>query len=296
MARSRSLTRTRRAQRPRWWTIAVLLLASITLITLSERGSLRGTIAAVKRLAHDGVSPVQRNVDSGLRPVGDAIAGIVHYGSLAHENAVLRHQLQQLQGQQLQKTSAQNALQQLQRLQQAAGLRSVAQIPRVVAEVTAVDSSNFADTVDLSKGTAAGVDVGMPVVTGTGLVGLVVNAWATGSTVRLITDTASSVSVGYGSGSSAGTAIVAGKGPRAALEVDLVAPGVHLRKGMVLTTSGLQHGRFPPGLPVATITSFSSSASSTQQNVTARPTAALGQLQYVDVLQWQAPPLPPGAS
>ena len=55
----------------------------------------------------------------------------------------------------------------------------------------------------------------------------------------------------------------------------------------MLTTSGLQGALFPPGIPVARITSFSSTPSSTQENVVAQPVADLAALQYVDVLQWE---------
>lgn len=295
MSRNPRLVRTRRAQHPRWWTVVVLVLASITLITLSERGALSGTIAGAKRVAHDAVSPVQRGVAGGLRPIGDFLGGIVHYGALQHENAVLRHRLQQLEGRQLQKTGVDNALHQLAALQHEAGLPSLTGIRSVTAQVTAVDTSNFSATIDLSKGTSSGIDVGMPVVGGTGLVGLVTLAWRSGATVRLVTDASSAVSVAYGSGASAGTASVAGGGPGQLLTVNLVPPGTALRRGSVLTTSGLQHGRFPPGLPVATVVSSSSTPSSTQEHVSARPAVDMAGLEYVDVMQWQPPPLPAGA-
>jgi len=58
----------------------------------------------------------------------------------------------------------------------------------------------------------------------------------------------------------------------------------------VFTTSGLQNAQFPPDIPVAAITSFSSTPSATQETVSARPLADLGVLQYVDVLLWQSSP------
>ena len=72
--------------------------------------------------------------------------------------------------------------------------------------------------------------------------------------------------------------------------MNLIAPGTSLHKGEVLTTSGLQNAQYPADIPVATVTSFSSTPSATQETVSARPLADLGVLQYVDVLQWQASP------
>ena len=73
------------------------------------------------------------------------------------------------------------------------------------------------------------------------------------------------------------------------LDVNFISPGTVLHKGEVLTTSGLQNGLYPPLIPVARISGFRSTASSTQESVTADPVADLAQLDYVEVLQWQAP-------
>ncbi len=274
----------------------MLVVASITLITLSERGSLRGAIGSAKRLAHDAFAPVPRGVDRALRPVGSMLSGVVHYGALQQENVTLRRELQRLQGRALRQGEQLRVAKQLSDLQHVDALPGVSSIPTVTAQVVALNSSDFADTVDLSKGTAAGIDVGMPVVTGSGLVGRVVQAWASGCTVRLITDTSSAVSVDFGVGATTDTAVLSGKGHGDPLEVDFVPPGVPLHRGTILVTSGLQHGLFPAGLPVATVTKVSSSASATQQTIAAQPTADLASLQYVDILQWQPPPLPGGVS
>jgi rod shape-determining protein MreC len=122
-------------------------------------------------------------------------------------------------------------------------------------------------------------------VGGAGLVGQVISTTARTCTVRLITDVGSEVGVRYGP-ASLDLALGHGDGIGNPIDVDLIPPGAALHKGEVLTTSGLQAGLYPPLIPVARITSFSSVASSTQENVTAAPLADLAQLQYVDVLQW----------
>jgi rod shape-determining protein MreC len=83
---------------------------------------------------------------------------------------------------------------------------------------------------------------------------------------------------------------VQGIGQGKPLAVNLIAPGTPLRRGEVLTTSGLQHAEFPPGIPVARVSVFSSQPSATQEAVTALPAADLVQLQYVEVLQWVPSP------
>lgn len=220
-----------------------------------------------------------------VHPVGSFLSGAVHGGDLQSQNAKLRREIGALQRQVLITQAAREQLRTLERLDQ---LPWVGDIPTVTAQVDTLSPSDFAATVQLDKGTTSGVAVGMPVVGGAGLVGQVIEVWSSGCTVRLITDVASSVGVRFGTGEN--LALVQGSGLGRDLAVNLVAPGTALHKGEVLTTSGLQDAEYPPDIPVATIRSFSSTPSATQETVTARPLADLAVLQYVDVLQWSSAP------
>jgi rod shape-determining protein MreC len=279
--------RSRRLRRPRL-TIVLLVLISITIITLDYRGDAQGLINGLRRGAQDAFSPVRSAVDAVVRPVGSFLAGAVHAGELEQQNAELRAENARLRGDALAAQSASGtlaALRQLESLPWAAALPQVESIPTVAAEVVALNTSNFAVTVQLNVGRHAGVDVGMPVVGGSGLVGRVVEAWSSGSTVRLVTDPASAVGVRYGQ--PPGDALVEGSGAGRPLVVHYVAPGTPLRRGELLTTSGLPGALFPPGVPVARVSSWSSTPSSTEEQVTAAPVVDLSDLQYVDVMVWE---------
>jgi rod shape-determining protein MreC len=280
--------KTRRARRPTW-TIAILVLASITIITLDYRGNLHGGFTSLRRGAHDLFSPVQRGVDGVLRPVGDFFAGAVNYHSAQSENARLQAELNRYRRLAAEHQAQVRELQQLDRLTH---LPFVGAIPYVTAQVTLNSPSDFASTVELDKGTADGVGVGMPVVGGAGLVGQVEQVWTHGCAVQLIDDETSAVSVRYGVHGA--TALVSGRGDDQPLEVDFVPLGTKLAPGTLLTSAGLQHDAFPPGIPVARVRSSSASSSQAYETVTADPLADLGNLQYVDVLQWTPPPVPPG--
>ncbi len=266
-------------------TIGLLVLASIVIITLDYRGQAHGVISGAKRGAHDALAPVQHGVDALVRPIGSFLAGAVHGGDLQAQNAKLRREIGALQRETLVTQSTRNSLRALQRLDQ---LPWVGGIPTVTAQVSALSPSNFAATVQLDKGSKSGVAIGMPVVGGAGLVGQVIDVWSSGCTVRLVTDAASSVGVRFGSAGN--LALVQGSGAGNSLAVNLIAPGAALHRGEILTTSGLQHAEFPADIPVAAVTSFSSTPSATQESVSARPLADLGSLQYVDVLLWQSSP------
>jgi rod shape-determining protein MreC len=266
-------------------TIVLLVLASITIITLDYRGDAHGAIGSLKNAASDAFSPVQRAVHDVTHPIGSWFAGAVNGGELEQENAKLRYQLGLAEQQLLAQQAMRNALKAEDALTQ---LTWTKDIPTVTAQVTALNPSNFAATVELDVGSDKGVAVGMPVVGGAGLVGQVSATSRSSCTVLLITDVSSAVGVRFGP-SSTTLGLATGRGIGKSLAVSYVTPGTVLHKGEVLTTSGLQNGLYPPLIPVARITSFSTPSSS-QENVTAAPVADLAQLNYVDVLVW--PPAP----
>jgi len=281
------VARTRRPRRPRL-TIGLLVLASITIITLDYRGDAHGAIASLKSAAGDAFSPVQHGVDAVTHPIGNFLAGAFNAGQLEQDNAKLRNEVGQLQRRALAEQATLNALKSLDELNH---LPFTAGIPTVAAQVVNLNPSDFAATVELNVGTAEGVDQGMPVVAGAGLVGQVIAASSTTCTVLLITDVGqgSQVGVRYGP-SSTELALTQGEGIGKPLAVNDVPPGAAIHKGQILTTSGLQNATYPQLIPVARVTSVSSTPSSLQESVTAVPVADLNHLNYVDVLQW--PPAP----
>lgn len=280
MARRRRPGRSRRSL-----TIGLLVLASITIITLDYRGGGHGVISALKRVAHDTFSPVQSAVHDVVHPIGSFLAGAVHYGSLEQQNGKLQAEIARLQQE---VDEGQATRQELGSLEQLEHLPWASGVPIVPAQVIALNPSDFAATIELNVGTSSGVEVGMPVSGGSGLVGRVVESYRSSCTVMLISDPQSRVSVRFGRNPSQ-VALANGEGPGRSISLQYVFPGVPLTKGELLTTSGLQGALFPPNLPVARITSFFSTPSSTQQTVSAQPVADLSGLQYVDVMQWEPP-------
>jgi rod shape-determining protein MreC len=279
-----------RSRRPRWsrrprLVLAVLVLVSISLITLDVRGGGKGDINRVKTWASDIFDPVRGGVDDISRPVAGFFAGAIDASSVQQTNAQLRRQLGGLQEQLDQQQDLQRRISALQNLYD---LKFANGITPVVADVVDIGPSDFDESVDIDKGTSSGIDVGMPVVSGQGLMGIVTEASGDESTVQLITDPSSSISVRYGT--SGDLAFLNGQGVNRPLTVDYVPPRTSIAKGQLLVTSGLSHDIFPPGIPVARVNSSTSGTGSTQENVTATPVAQLNDPQYVAVLLWEPSP------
>lgn len=270
----------RRTSRPRF-TLLLLVLTAITLLTLDERSNGLGVVDVARDGARDLFAPVKDAADAVFTPVTDFVDGAVHYGDVKAENDRLRLQLAEQEAATLRAADAEREREVLLDL---SGLDFVGDIPTVEARVVATPASGFELTLSIDQGRDEGVAPGMPVVSGGGLVGRVTDVSRRGATVRLITDASSNVGVRLAETGEVGVA--AGRGSGSTLRVDMVGPAAKLDKGATLVTSGLQNSVFPPGIPVGKVVAATTSSGALQQDVTIEPTVDLERISFVRVLQW----------
>lgn len=174
------------------------------------------------------------------------------------------------------------------RLAELAAVPFVAAVPRVVARVTVAGAGNFDATVELDKGTRSGVEVGMPVVTGAGLVGRTVEASRDRATVLFLGDRSSNVGVRLGKSGEVGVAV--GTGMQGALDVEFVDIGADVQIGEFAVTSGQQQSLFPPGLPVGRVITADPASPGSGRKVAVAPLVDPTRLDLVSVLQWRPSP------
>ncbi|MGH9123546.1 MAG: rod shape-determining protein MreC [Acidimicrobiales bacterium] len=280
----------RRSSRPRF-VLLLLVLTAITLVTIDDKANGGGITSDVRSAAHTVFAPIQSATHSVLRPVGNFFSGVFSYGSLKSENARLRDQLAQARAQALDSSNAQHELQILSEQQH---LDFAGSVPTVAAQVIQDSPSNFEVSIDINRGTSSGVAVGMPVVTGGGLIGRVNEVSSNAATVVLLTDPTFSVGVRLASN---GQVFVAdGTGLGKPMSLELVGSGVKLKVGDRLVTSGLSMEEFPPDIPVGVVRSVTSSPGELLQVVTANPAADVTRLEYVQVLQWSPQIVTPTAA
>lgn len=271
----------RRSARPRF-TLLLLVLTAVTILTLDERSGGTGVLAAARDAARDAFAPVQSAAGAAFRPVADFVEGAARFGDLEAENARLREQLAGREALVLRAADVERERAALLDQQQ---LDFVGDVPTVAARVVATPSSAFQATLEIDRGRDAGVAPGMPVVTGGGLVGRVLDASRRRASVLLVTDPSSSVGVRLASGE---VGVAAGRGQSSTLRVDLVDPAAKVERGEAVVTSGLQNSAFPPGLPVGRVVAATTSSGALQQDVTVAPFVDLRRVVFVKVLQWGA--------
>ena len=263
--------------RRRLVTLSVFVLAALTLLAIG--GPLRSAFGGTARTV---VSPFVSVVRGVTVPIGNAFVGTFNYSDVVAQNHVLSQELGRLRQLQAETAFKDRQLKDLLALRRLTFLGS---LPVATAQTIAQNLSNFAATIEINKGTSAGVLPGMPVVAGGGLVGIVTASTSGGSTVTLITDASRSVGVVFGAAGY--NAVAHGQGAYRDLDADFVAPGTPVHVGEMFYTSGLQGGLFPAGIPVGTVAVSNNQRGATELSIAVHPLAELRNLAYVDVVLWE---------
>lgn len=257
--------------------MSVAILATILALYLTT-----GVASGLRSGANIIITPFSWAVNTVARPLGHMLSGTINYSDVVAQNQKLRYQLAQAEEKANQGWAFARQLEQLTRT---LDIPFVGSLPTVTAQVTTLSPTNFSATIGISKGRDSGILVGMPVVGNGGLVGRVIDTTASGATIRLITDTASSIGVTFKSGTT--DVVVTGRGLNNGLGATSVPLGTSIQPGTKLTTDGLSGGLFPPGLPVASVQTVTLTPGAATYNLTLQPAANLRDLAYVDVVLWE---------
>ena len=171
----------RSADRPRP-TLLILLVAALTLLTLQFRGF--QPLDAFQQGVRDILSPVRSLVDRMTDPVETAWNGIFGYEDLLMENDRLQVELARMRGRLL--TDEADA-ELLDRLLHEVDI-AYADLETVVVRILGTPPGNFSThTIEVDKGSDDGLEEGMAVVTGAGLVGRLQQVDRSRSVVQLAT-------------------------------------------------------------------------------------------------------------
>ena len=254
-----------------WFAGAAIALGALILLSqlpplAGARGQLRGTLAPLEA----GATALEAAGGQALSVFGDIAALRTDNRRLGAENARLRGQVAQLQA-----AGAENA--QLRRdlhFERSFGYRMVA------AQVVGRGPDAFSRTLAIDRGAADGVQPGMTVLTGAGLVGRVGEVAAHSASVQTVADPLVRVNAYLVMSGLEGT-VSGGGGP---LHMDVQPrPDVAGQVGEWALTSGIGGG-YPRGIPVGQLTRFDRREASTVQYAELAWANDLSQLEAVLVV------------
>jgi rod shape-determining protein MreC len=150
-----------------------------------------------------------------------------------------------------------------------------------IAEVLYNARNPFTRKVIVDKGLTQGVQPGMPVIDGNGVVGQVTTVGTFASEVTLVTEKDQSVPVMLLRNGL--RAVAVGSGKDGSIDVPFMPVSADIQNGDVLVTSGID-GTYPAGLVVAQVTSVEKNAAYVFAKIAARPAAGVENHRYVMVL------------
>ncbi len=262
--------------------LGLLVLTAVVLITLDARGD--GALDGARGVVLDAMAPARSVGDWVARPFRNMWRGLVSYDALEAENEVLRADLATVQSSALRVGELE---QQRREALALLGARDVVpNIERVAARVIDAPISNYERTIELDRGSRDGVKVGMPVSSGAGLVGRVVQVSTTRSRVELVTDP--NFDVGVKMVRSLDSGVASGRGIGRDLVVRFLELESVIIPGETVVTSGFSGSTFPAGLLIGTVVEVELDAVRGDQEVTVRPSAGVDRLRLVDVILYEA--------
>jgi rod shape-determining protein MreC len=232
--------------------------------------------------------PLQRLAALPAEALGRIGRFFVTQAELQRENQQLRHQtLMDAAALQTQRALA-SENEQLREL-----LALEARIARtlIAAEILHAPRDPFARRVLINRGIDNGVQAGYAVVDRTGVVGQVTRVYPWASEVTLITDKEHAVPIQVLRSGLRG--VTFGIGYDGTLELRFMPVNADIQNGDVLVTSGID-GTYPPGLPVAVVSSIERNTAYAFARITCTPAAGVSS--YGQVVVVSRDPMPqPGA-
>ncbi len=200
----------------------------------------------------------------------------IYLRGVRQENRDLKFEIERLR---LEQVRLSDDAQQARRLQALLGFKEQYIAKTVAAQVIGSSGSEQSRSIYIDKGTAAGVEKDMAVITADGLVGRVLRAYGSSAQVLLINDQSSGVGVildksrlqGVIKGTAAGEVIL-----EKVMTDEQVSPG-----DLIVTSGGDQI--FPKGITVGTVMKVSPGAD-LFLNIRVKPSASLGRLEEVLVI------------
>ena len=262
----------------------LLLVAAVLLsVALSLGSAVFGGTDPLSNAVGAVVTPFRGGITGLLDWFGGVQEYVLHYDELHEELDALRAQVAQLEDEVRQNEQAARENEKLRELLELKQKR--ADFSFQSARVSERSTSNWSNTLTLSRGTDAGLEVGDCVITETGaLVGILSEVglnWSTVSTViNTTTELGGIVNRTYSAGVLEGDFTLMGQGK---LKLGYLSDSAQLVSGDEVLTSG-KGGVYPSGLVVGTVDGVFTDPSGINRYAVVTPAAALADLTHVFVI------------
>ena len=241
--------------------MVALLVVSLALVLLYSRESEEGPLHTVQNSVSSIVTPfkfVGGAAGAGINSAGDAIENATasdgRLTSLKEENAALKVRIAELE----------ENNKEAERLRGLLNVKETYSLETVNGRIVNRKSDAWNQVVTVNVGSKDGVELGLPVVGSTGLIGQVIAVTPLTCDVRLVSDPQSGISVFIQSNRALG---VVNGSLEGLIYLENVDPSVNVKQGDVILTSGMG-GSFPKGIVVGTVANVENPAGTADRKIT----------------------------
>jgi len=267
-------------RRRRRTTLILLLLTSITLLSLDYQGF--RPLNQVQSAARSIVDPLTNSSDSITSPITNAWRSFTEFEDLEDENARLREELAELQGNAIQASAAEDSLR---ALLEEIDIDYIGGADTVVGQVIDRPGNFESYTIEIDRGRDDGVLRGMPAVTSAGLVGRVTEVQDSFSQVRLLHQPEFPLGIRVVGTGEVALARGQGIGQDLVVKEGIIEETV-IKVGDQVVTSGIEGSSYPPDLVVGVISAVEFDSRLLEQEISVRPIADLQDLRFVTIILW----------
>ncbi len=266
--------RTKRSRKLKTFLLFGLVLTLVLIFLVSTVG--RQEFSTSHKLALELVGSLQSGVTRVTSMVRGGWGGYVALWGVREENLRLHSELQRLQADlvKYREAMANNI-----RLEKLLNLKKTLAAPFLTAQIVGRDPSQWFNTVIINQGTSDGVQMGMPVVSGEGVVGQVRNASPHYAKILLANDPNSAIDVLLQESRVQGIVKGNGKG----FDLQYVLKNNEVKEGETVLTSGMG-GVFPKGLALGTVSKVVRNRRGMFQQIEVAPAVNFEQLEYLVII------------
>jgi len=263
----------------------IILVAVLSIGVLIADSQLQ-LLSSVRTAVATALTPVHWVINAPEGVLDWTESSIKSRDELQEENATLKSRLLILEAKS-QRLSSVTA--EVNRLRELLNASSIVDDSILVSEIIGVNPDPYLHEVIVNKGSEQGIFVGQPVLDSQGLVGQVTKVTPLASRVLLISDHNHAVPIQINRNGSRG--ILMGIGVLDKLELANVPDTADIREGDLLVSSGLG-GRFPPGYPVAKVSSIVHDPGEPFAKIEAVPLAELNRSRHILMVFRRPEPIP----
>jgi rod shape-determining protein MreC len=261
------------------FTIVVLIIMCILLVTIYSREGDKGIFHRLQRFSLEIVAPLQKGVSSILRPVKDGLGYFFELHNVAEERDSLLQENHELRNQLMEMEELAKENEQLKSMIQVKENQKGWEV--LAADVIGSNPDNWKETLQISAGYDDGVSEYMAVLSPDGyLVGRVVLCTPHTSLVQLITDNQSAIGARLQSNGEMG--LIKGEG-QGEVKLELINQDAEVNRGDLVITSGIG-GTCPPGIPIGRIREITERRTDLSRGISIDLEANLTKLERVMVI------------